>query len=80
MGRILSDGVSDAYIQDLIVHPEYRRKGTGRKILLHLLAACSAAKIDWVGLIAEQGTEEFYIGLNFSRMEGHVPMLHHRSR
>ncbi|MDH7506593.1 MAG: hypothetical protein QHH15_02235 [Candidatus Thermoplasmatota archaeon] len=26
MGRVISDGVSDAYIQDLVVLPEYRKK------------------------------------------------------
>ena len=78
MGRILSDGVSDAYIQDLIVHSEYRRKGIGRKILLRLLSICTTAKIDWIGLIAEHGTEEFYEELDFSRMQEHTPMLYHR--
>src|SRR5208337_2316847 len=24
MGRLISDGVSDGYIQDLVVHPQYR--------------------------------------------------------
>ena len=27
MGRAISDGVSDAYIQDVVVLPEYRKKG-----------------------------------------------------
>jgi ribosomal protein S18 acetylase RimI-like enzyme len=78
MGRILSDGVSDAYIQDLIVHSEYRNIGVGRKILLQLLAICAAAKITWVGLVAEHAAEEFYTAIGFSRMEGHVPMVFHR--
>gem|GEM_PF-4414770 len=29
MGRVISDGVSDAYIQDLVVLPEYRRPERG---------------------------------------------------
>ncbi|MDD1676921.1 MAG: GNAT family N-acetyltransferase [Methanomicrobiales archaeon] len=78
MGRILSDGVSDAYIQDLIVHSEYRRKGIGKKILLHLLSICATVKIDWIGLIAEHGAEDFYEELGFSRMGGYTPMIYHR--
>jgi aralkylamine N-acetyltransferase len=78
MGRILSDGVSDAYIQDLIVHSAYRRKGIGKKILLQLLSICTTLKIDWIGLIAERGAEEFYEELGFSRMDGYTPMLYHR--
>ncbi len=29
MGRVISDGVSDGYIQDLVVLPEYRKTGIG---------------------------------------------------
>ena len=33
MGRVLSDGVSDAYIQDLVILPQYRGKGIGKKLV-----------------------------------------------
>ena len=33
VGRVISDGVSDCYIQDLVVLPSYRRHGIGRKIV-----------------------------------------------
>ena len=33
MGRVISDGVSDAYIQDVIVLPKYRGKGIGKKLV-----------------------------------------------
>ena len=36
--RALSDGVSDAYLLDLVVDPAYRRQGIGREIL-HRLSA-----------------------------------------
>ncbi len=55
MGRAISDGVSDAYIQDLVVLPEYRGKGIGRKILRSVLAACREHGIGWIALIAEGG-------------------------
>ncbi|MDD1656023.1 MAG: GNAT family N-acetyltransferase, partial [Methanomicrobiales archaeon] len=29
MGRVISDAVSDGYIQDLVVLPEYRGRGVG---------------------------------------------------
>ncbi len=74
MGRVISDGVSDAYIQDLVVLPEYRRRDIGTMILSALLEHCRAADLGWVALIAEPGTEDFYLPLGFRRMEGYVPM------
>lgn len=75
MGRVISDGVSDAYIQDLIVLPDYRGRGIGTMILSTLLECCKAADVTWIALVAEPGTEEFYTTLGFRKMEGHIPML-----
>jgi ribosomal protein S18 acetylase RimI-like enzyme len=77
MGRVLSDGVSDAYIQDLVVRNDYRGRGIGTMILSALLEHCTSAGITWIALIAEPGTEAFYIPLGFRRMEGYVPMRWH---
>lgn len=74
MGRVISDGVSDAYIQDMVVIPEFRGRGAGRKIIRVLLAYCYERGVTWIGLIAEPGTEEFYTGVGFSRMKDHIPM------
>jgi len=74
MGRVISDGVSDAYIQDLVVLPGYRGRGIGTMILSTLLDYCKSAGVTWVALVAEPGTEAFYTPLGFRRMEGHIPM------
>ena len=75
MGRVISDGISDAYIQDLVVLPEWRGRGVGRMILAALLDECRARKIFWTALIAEPGTSGFYGTLGFKPMSGFVPML-----
>jgi aralkylamine N-acetyltransferase len=75
MGRVISDGISDAYIQDLVVLPEWRGRGVGRMILAALLDECRARKISWTALIAEPGTSGFYGTLGFKPMNGYVPML-----
>jgi ribosomal protein S18 acetylase RimI-like enzyme len=75
MGRVLSDGISDAYIQDLVVLPEYRQKGVGKAIVAALVGACKSAGITWISLIAEPETECFYMPLGFHVMTGHVPLL-----
>jgi GNAT superfamily N-acetyltransferase len=77
MGRVLSDGVSDAYIQDLVVLPGYRGKDLGTAIASRLIARCREAGISWIALIAEPGTEKFYLPLGFSLMEGYRPLIYH---
>lgn len=74
MGRVISDGVSDGYVQDLVVLPGYRGRGIGTMILSALLDYCRSAGVTWVALVAEPGTEAFYTAIGFRRMEGHIPM------
>jgi ribosomal protein S18 acetylase RimI-like enzyme len=74
MGRVLSDGVSDAYIQDVIVLPECRKKNVGRMIIVALRNYCLSKNVRWVALVAEEGTEGFYSGLGFKVMKGHTAM------
>lgn len=74
MGRVISDGVSDAYIQDLVVIPEWRGQGIGKKILSALISYCHDHHITWIGLIAEPGTTNFYKSMGFSPLEGYIPM------
>ena len=72
MGRAVSDGVSDAYIQDNAVSPDYRKRGIGGEIVRHIVAALRARGIDWIGLVGEPGTEHFYEELGFTRKPGYT--------
>jgi ribosomal protein S18 acetylase RimI-like enzyme len=74
MGRVISDGVSDGYIQDLVVLPEYRKTGIGARIVSTLVKKCVERGISWIGLIAEPDTEKFYLPFGFYPMERHVPL------
>jgi aralkylamine N-acetyltransferase len=76
MGRVISDGVSDGYIQDLVVFPRYRKSGIGKRIVAILVDRCLQSGITWIGLIAEPETEKFYQPLGFRTMEGHVPLIY----
>jgi len=76
MGRAISDGVSDAYIQDLVVLPGYKGRGIGRAMLRKILAVCEERGIGWIGLIAEKKTDDFYRRLGFVVEEGDVPMMY----
>ena len=74
MGRAVSDKVSDAYIQDVVVLDEYRRQGIGGKIVKRLILELKAKGIDWIGLIGKPGTEAFYASLGFETLKDFVPM------
>ncbi len=74
MGRAISDGASDAYIQDVVVLPELRGRGMGRELVRRLTELCRERGLDWIGLIAEPGTAHFYDGLGYRLLEGYQPM------
>ena len=75
MGRAISDGVSDAYIQDITVKPSFRRRGIASRIVVELVKRLQADGLNWIGLIAERGTEPFYAQLGFESMANSTPML-----
>ena len=75
MGRAISDGVSDAYIQDLFVMPEWRGRGVGAQLVRRLTRRLRADGVGWIGLVAVPGAEAFYTRLGFRRMAGHRAML-----
>ena len=74
MGRLISDGVSDAYIQDLVIMNDFRGLGLGKKLVNYLVNHCKSKNIDWIGLISEPGQDGFYSDLGFSEMKKHTPM------
>ena len=73
MMRALSDGCSDAYLLDLVVRPEARRKGIGREIVEHLAEYLKSLGVEWIVCIGAPGTKEFYDTTNGKTMEGFVP-------
>jgi|GEM_PF-469544 len=75
MGRAISDGVSDAYIQDVVVDPAFRGKGVGGRIVADLVHRLRHDGIDWIGLGAESGTHDFYRRAGFVELPGCIVML-----
>ena len=75
MGRAISDGTSDAYLQDVTVKQEYRRQKIGKKIVKTLVSRLHRDGLKWIGLIAERGSRDFYKHLGFKKMPDSVPML-----
>ncbi|MBI5507505.1 MAG: GNAT family N-acetyltransferase [Deltaproteobacteria bacterium] len=75
MGRAISDGASDAYIQDVVVMRELRGHGIGARIISRLVRELRRRKVGWIGLVAEPGTTRFYRRLGFEPLVGYQPML-----
>ena len=72
IGRALSDGCSDAYIQDVVVTSRCRKQGIGGAIIRFLVKSLRAKGVDWIALAGEPGTENFYDGLGLERQNGYV--------
>jgi spermidine synthase len=75
IGRAISDGISDAYIQDITVNESFRRKGIASQIVEKIVEKLHEDGLYWIGLIAERGSQEFYLRLGFKPMENATPML-----
>lgn len=65
-GRALADGVDCAYIADVAVHPDHQGRGLGSGIIRRLVELARGHKK--IILYASPGTEAFYRGLGFLRM------------
>ncbi len=78
MGRSISDGASDAYIQDVVVAPDWRGQGIATEIIGRIVRRLQRDAIEWIGLIAERNTKTLYQPLGFSPMADSVPMLYRK--
>jgi GNAT superfamily N-acetyltransferase len=59
-GRLVSDGVLHATVDELIVLPEYQGQGIGGKILEMLVEKCREAGVHDIQLFSARGKREFY--------------------
>lgn len=62
--RVLSDGIRHAYICSLIVHPEYRNKGIGQRIMEDLLKLLKESNL-YPTLVADQDKKNYYKKFGF---------------
>ncbi len=65
MGRVISDGSSDGYIQDVVVAKKFRGQGIGKQLIQRLTAFCTEKGLEWIGLIAEPGPYHFIQSWDF---------------
>ena len=69
MGRLVGDGVTICYVQDVIVLPQYQGQGIGKAIMERLIAYVKDNGFEntniTIGLFSAKGIEEFYRKLGF---------------
>jgi spermidine synthase len=75
MGRAISDGASDAYIQDVMVNKSFQGRKIGSGIIQKLVEQLRSDGLKWIGLIAENNSQPFYENLGFTKMKNATPML-----
>ena len=67
---VVSDGIDDAYVRDLIVHPDSQRCGIGSKMLDMIIKRVRSDGIKMVNVVFEPDLKEFYRKANFSIKSG----------
>ena len=62
---VLSDGIADAYLQDLMVHPDFQRKGVGTQLVKSAIWYLQSINIKAIQTNFNPGLEEFYKKFGF---------------
>lgn len=66
---VVSNGVTDAYIQDLMVHPDYQHQGIGRQLIQRTLDRLRADGIYMVSVIyGDAALQRYYEDFGFTTM------------
>lgn len=65
LARTISDDVSIFFLQDILVHPEYQRRGIGRRLLENCLARFEHVRIKALLTDDEAHVKKFYESLGY---------------
>ena len=74
---IISDGISDAFLIDLMVHPEYQRQGIGTRMVKWAIRDIQQAGIRCIQVTFDEHLEEFYAKCGFHIFRGGVIDFNH---
>ena len=69
---VVSDGVADAYIRDLVVHPDHQHRGIGSHLLDLVIGAVRDDGVRMANVVFEPGLERLYRKSGFHIMAGGV--------
>ena len=72
LARVVSDGASICYLQDVLVHPEEQRNGTGRQLVLAALAPYAHVRQKVLLTDDEPAQRAFYESLGYAEVRDHA--------
>ena len=64
----VSNGVTDAYIQDLMVHPSYQGQGIGTQLMNRIIDYLKCKQIYMISVIYDASLKSFYKKFGFCEM------------
>ena len=68
----ISDGVSDALINNLIVHPDFQCKGVATKLIKTLVSELRSDGVKYFNIVFEERLEGFYKKQGFKLMSAGI--------
>ncbi|AXH94965.1 GNAT family N-acetyltransferase [Ornithinimicrobium avium] len=71
LARVVSDGVTIAYLQDVLVRPELQREGVGRQLVQAALEPFAACRQKVLLTDDEPRQRKFYESLGYSEIREH---------
>lgn len=74
-GRMISDGVYQSLICDVMVNPNYQKQGLGKQIIEELVDKCKESGIQSIQLFSAKGKQLFYKKLGFEERELDAPAM-----
>ncbi len=69
---VISDGIDDAFIRNLIIHPDYHRKGIALKLLAMVLDKLKADQIKTINVLFEPELTDLYRKAGFRIVKGGI--------
>jgi len=72
-GRMISDGVYQSLICDVMVHPDEQGNGLGKQVIEKLIYKCKESGIQSIQLFSAKGKHPFYKKLGFAEREHDSP-------
>ncbi|HMR48964.1 MAG TPA: GNAT family N-acetyltransferase [Arachnia sp.] len=75
LARVVGDGLTIAYLQDVLVDPSHHRSGIGRLLMEEVLAPFASARQKVLLTDTEPAQRAFYEALGFTEAHDHRPEL-----